>query len=225
MNRNVIFAPDELYHVYNRGVEKRDIYLDRREYERFLSLLFLANSAKPIHIQKTDQSSQGWTLTAALEVERDETLVDIVAYCLMPNHFHILVKEKDEGAISKFMQKLSTGYTMYFNKRHDRNGALFQGKFKATHADEDRYLKYLYSYIHLNPIKLIQSDWKEIGIKNFNQAENYLNQYKYSSYLDYLGERRPENKIINMNAGPEYFASAKELEEEMRDWLDLKIEQ
>jgi len=142
----------------------------------------------------------------------------------MPNHFHILIQENNDNGISKFMQKLSTGYTMYFNKRYERSGSLFQGKFKATHADEDRYLKYLFSYIHLNPSKLVQSDWKEAGIKNSKKIEEYLDKYPYSSYLDHKGVIRSENKILNTDATPEYFNSVSELEAEMHDWLDFKVE-
>ena len=91
----------------------------------------------------------------------------------MPNHFHILVKEKIENGISKFMGKLTTGYSMYFNKRYDRTGSLFQGVFKSVHADSDEYLKYLFAYIHLNPIKLINPEWKENGIKDKNRANAF----------------------------------------------------
>jgi len=142
----------------------------------------------------------------------------------MPNHIHLLVREKEEQGISKFMQKLMTGYTMYFNKRHERTGALFQGKFKATHANEDRYLKYLTSYIHLNPIKLIEPTWKETGIRNRKSAEKYLSNYRYSSYPDYLGISRVESMILNKEALPDYFRTRQGLEADIADWLSYKQE-
>lgn len=217
MGKKISIAPGEIYHLYNRGTEKRDIFLDRSDYERFLSLLYLANSRLPV-----DVKLQGSTLYEALVVSRGETLVHICSYVLMPNHFHLLVKEKGDsegGGISLFMQKLLTGYTMYFNKRNERTGALFQGKYKASHAKDDRYLKYLISYIHLNPIKLIEPEWKESGIRDHIQAEKYLGAYKYSSYRDFLGESRLENKIIQREALPEYFESPRDFRTSVTGWL------
>lgn len=222
MTRKFSFAEEEYYHLYNRGVEKRIIFLDKIDYERFLTLLNVANSNEPVHIQKI--KGQGLILTS-----NDSPLIDIGSYCLMPNHFHMLVRGKIDGGVSKFMSKIMTAYTMYFNKRYNRTGSLFQGTFKAEHADSDNYLKYLFSYIHLNPVKLIQSDWKEKGIDNIGGAKKYLNDYRYSSFIDYMGVKREENNILNIKAFPEYFESKEDFENNVFDWLDfnpdlLKIE-
>lgn len=123
------------------------------------------------------------------------------------------------------MQKVSTGYTMYFNILHDRTGTLFQGKFKSEHADSDRYLKYLLSYIHLNPLKLIDPKWKDRGIKNKKKAWEYLHEYSYSSYLDYLGEKRPLNKVLDMTALPLYFETPHALQTDMLEWISHHNEQ
>ena len=147
-------------------------------------------------------------------------LVDICSYCLMPNHFHLLIKELEEGGISKFIQKLTTAYTMYFNRKNDRTGSLFQGKFKATHVDDDPYLSYLISYIHLNPVKIIDTMWKENGIKDRKKAENFLKNYYYSSFIDYLGNSRIENLIINKDSLPKYFETPKDFESNIREWLN-----
>lgn len=222
MSRNISISPNEFYHIYNRGTEKRNIFSSEADRERFLALLYLCNATEPVHIDNI-QKQQGSTLLELLP-ERQTTLVDICAYCLMPNHFHLLLREKEESGISKFMQKLTTGYTMYFNKRHDRTGSLFQGRFKATHANEDRYLKYLISYIHLNPVKLIEPTWKQNGIKNRKSAEEYLRTYHYSSYPDYLGIPRPESLVLNKDVLPEYFSEIRDLEMEIADWLAYKDE-
>lgn len=218
------FAPGELYHLYNRGTEKRNIFSTKKDYERFVALLFLCNSKNKIHIKDLlpRGSTSGNLLHDLCEIERGDTLVDIGAYCLMPNHFHLLIKEKEEGGSSKFMQKLMTGYTMYFNTRHERTGALFQGKFKATHAKEDRYLKYLISYIHLNPVKLIEPAWKETGIADRKNAEAFLKSYTYSSYLDYttMGTERSESLVLEKNCLPNYFETAKMFDAHITDWLD-----
>jgi putative transposase len=108
MSNREKLAPGSFYHVYNRGTEKRKIFLVEKDYSRFLASLFLCNSKNP-----ADLKLQGSTLYELLSNNRGETLVDICAYCLMPNHFHLLLHEKTEGGISKFMQKLQTAYTMY----------------------------------------------------------------------------------------------------------------
>ena len=220
MERKIKFSEGEYYHIYNRGVDKRDIFMDGADYSRFLVLLYLSNSVKSgVHIQKL--KSQGRTLTSLFEQEKDETLVDIGSYCLMPNHFHILIREKKLGGVSDFMKKLLTGYSMYFNKRYDRHGPLFQSRFKAEHAISDNYLKYLYSYIHLNPIKLIQLDWKEKGIEDIEKAKYFLESYEYSSYLDYLQTDRKQKNILNKKNFPEYFIGEDDFQRNIFDWLEF----
>ncbi|MEI7810641.1 MAG: transposase [bacterium] len=217
MSRSIIFAPDEFYHCYDRGTEKRKIFLNKIDYERFLALLFVCNSTERIHLS----DYKGRSFDELFVIDRKGSLVDIGVYCLMPNHFHLLLHEKVDNGISLFMQKLSTAYTMYFNKKYERTGSLFESRFKAEHADDDKYLKYLFSYIHLNPVKLIQKDWKEKGIKNKKEAVTFLQNYKYSSYVDYLNFNRPQSVILNKSAFPEYFNTKDKFEEEIFDWLQL----
>lgn len=216
MGRNYSFAPGEYYHLYNRGVEKRNIFTNEEDYERFMSLLYCCNSSEVIHV--SDQKIGD----GIFSLPKTETLVDIGAYCLMPNHFHLLVREKKENGISMFMQKVSTGYTMYFNKKYERTGALFAGRFKAVPASNDPYLKYLFSYIHLNPVKLFEPRWKEEGIKDRKGAELYLKAYSYSSYLDYLGILRSQSLILNKEAFPQYFFDAKKFQDITRNWLEFR---
>jgi len=218
MERKFIFSEGEFYHVYNRGTEKREIFLNKNDYQRFIKLLFLSNGTKPIILKDLPQ---GRSLG---EIDRGEQLVHIGAYCLMPNHFHILVKETREGGITKFMSKLSTAYSMYFNKINGRTGSLFEGRFKATHVNNDNYLKYLFSYIHLNPVKIIEPKWKEAGITNKKQAEQYIKNYKYSSYLDYIGKSRLEGVILDKKSFPEYFSSFVDFRNFIEEWLNFKNE-
>lgn len=219
MARSFSFAPGEFYHIYNRGTEKRDIFTSHADYGRFLALLYFANQT-----DAADLKLQGSTLSETIEERAGIPLVEIAAYCLMPNHFHLLIRELEEGGISKFMQKLTTGYTMYFNKRHERSGSLFQGKFKATHVSDDRYLRYLISYIHLNPVKLIEPKWKETRIADKERAERYLEAYASSSYLDYLGKERPERMILSREALPEYFSSGIDFKTFVTEWLTYSPE-
>ncbi len=122
------------------------------------------------------------------------------------------------------MQKLQTAYTMYFNKKYQRAGSLFQGTFKAQHVTKDTYLKFLFAYINLNPIKLIDPEWKEKGIQNLVQAEKYLNDYMYSSYPDLSGGDRAESKILNMSFFPGYFHSISSFKDFITEWLTFKVE-
>ncbi|MFA5095290.1 MAG: transposase [Candidatus Paceibacterota bacterium] len=212
--RKVDFSVNEYYHLYNRGNSKQIIFKDEQDYNHFMKLLFLCNSQKSIVYRDISKNT--------FDFDREETLVHIGAYCLMPNHFHLLVKEEVENGISRFMQKLTTAYVMYYNKKYKRTGALFEGKFKSQHISIDRYMKYLFSYIHLNPIKLIESGWKEKGIKNTENALRYLKAYQYSSYLDYLKEDRIKRKILNKKEFPKYFSSKNSFEREILDWLKYK---
>lgn len=228
MNRLFNFAPGEYYHIYNRGVDKRNIFLDSLDYERFILGLVNANNKEVFHIANLKKRFRSKSKSDILEeclTLRSDTLVDIGIWCLMPNHFHMLVREKEEGGLVKFLHKLETGYTMYFNKKNERSGALLEGTFKAVHVVSDAYLKYLYSYIHLNPIKLIQPDWKEKGIKNIKKAIIYISNFYRSSYFDYSGIDRIEKGIINTKVFPEYFLEEGSFEGEIIDWLKYNPEQ
>jgi putative transposase len=211
------FAPEEYYHLYNRGTDKRHIFLDKADHMRFISLLYLCNSGIPIHRSDLGKNAAKTIFTR----EKETALVDIGAYCLMPNHFHILLREQSEGGISMFIQKLSTAYVMYFNKRYLRKGALFEGRFKSKHVSRDVYLKYLFAYIHLNPIGIIDKDWKEHRISSKAVAKEFLQSYKYSSYLDYAqnAEIRPESAILNKLAFPKYFEEKNDFNTYLKDWM------
>lgn len=213
------FTHGEYYHIYNRGNSKQKIFFDKKDHERFLKLVFLCNSNLNINFRDLFQNNDD-----IFAFDRGDTLVDIGAYCLMPNHFHLLVREKDESNISLFMQKLATAYVMYFNKKYDRSGSLFEGKFKSQHINSDRYLKYIFSYIHLNPIKIIDSKWKEMGIKDKNKAFDFCKQYKYSSLPVFNEVQGAKYKqLINLNAFPKYFVNSKEYELEIFEWINFPL--
>lgn len=216
MNRKFTFAQGEFYHVYNRGNDKRNIFLENNDYRRFILLLFFCNGFKRVEMREImKELSQGVTLGEFLG-ERGETLVDIGAYCLMPNHFHILLHEKIDGGITLFLKKICTAYSMYFNKKYERTGKLFERAFLAQHADHDQYLKYLFSYIHLNPAKIIDPEWKDNMVSNQSKLKNFVENYEFSSYGNYLGKF--ENKeILNYEAFPDYFDD--NIANEINGWL------
>lgn len=109
---------------------------------------------------------------------------------------------------------------MYFNKKYKRTGKLFEGTFKSTHVENDEQSKYNFSYIHLNPVKLVDPLWKENGVQDIKKAIAFLDSYKWSSYLDYKSVKRSENKIISPEDFPDYFSDKKVFEEEIFDWLN-----
>lgn len=213
MERKIVFAVDEFYHLYNRGVEKRVIFLDQGDYSRFQTLLYVANSFEPLDFK----TIQGLPLK---DIKRGESLVSIGAYCLMPNHFHLLVREKMEHGISRFMSKLMTAYSMYFNKKYTRSGRLFQNTFQAKHAGEDNYLRYLFSYIHLNPVKLVEPDWRTADEAILVGQKVFLQHYAFSSFLDYAGSARDKKLILETDAFPEYFSSPHDFRDFIRTFKD-----
>ncbi len=190
MERAIAFAPDEWFHCYSRGVDKRTIFMDRRDYERFQMLLYVSNSSSPLHLSTfREQLNQGPTLEKVIGLERNDAFVDLGAYALMPNHYHLLIRERIEGGITAFMRKLGTGYTMYFNKKYDRTGALFSGKFKAKHVADDSYLRRVVNYIHANPAELYEPKWKEGLVSDEKMLRMKLQEYPFSSLNDYISDR------------------------------------
>lgn len=204
--RNTNLVEGEYFHVYNRGNGKIQIFHDTEDYNRFMKLLYICNSQKSFSFRDSivDQQIDAW------DFDRGEPLVEICAWVLMPNHFHIILIshrsdlwEAGYNPITEFMRKVSTAYVMYFNKKYKRTGALFEGKFKSKHVNKDNYFNYLFAYIHLNPVKLIQSDWKEKGILDTNKALEFIQNFYFSSFQDFFGENRREYKILNINSLPE----------------------
>ena len=184
---------DEWYHCYNRGVDKRIVFRHTRDYERFLALLYTSNG------NKSDTISSRFNLDLrsilAEKDDRGDALVDIAVYCLMPSHVHLVLKQLVDGGIAKFMQKVFTAYTMYFNSRSARTGALFAGTYKAKHIDSDRYLKCVVPYVLLNPIELLQPKWKE-GVRDLVAAKKQLLEYQFSNAASFAGRESLTTKIM-----------------------------
>lgn len=174
-----VFVDGHIYHVYNRGVEKRVVFLDERDHSRFVHHLYELNDSKPVRNVHYFLNHKTGNVEARkiFGTQKRDVLVEILVFTLMPNHFHLMLRQVQENGIVRFMQKLGTGYTMYFNKKYDRVGCLFQGPFKAAHITEDAHLIHLPYYIHTNPLPLNSS----------MHPVQYLEKYKWSSFLDYIG--------------------------------------
>ncbi|KKP57473.1 MAG: Transposase [Candidatus Moranbacteria bacterium GW2011_GWF2_34_56] len=184
--RKIIFANGEYYHIYNRGVDKRDVFMNDDDYMRFLLCMNLLNDKNDglmllwRDLQKNNQSDPKAQPLARQRLSLRNPIVEIIAYCLNPNHYHFILKQLEENGITKFMHKLSTSYTMYFNKKYERSGALFQGKFKSIHIDTNEYLLHLSAYVNNN---------------NFIHGYDEEKDWQYSSYLNYVGKRN--GKLCN----------------------------
>lgn len=120
----------------------------------------------------------------------------------MPNHIHLILHEHSDGGISKFMLKLMTAYSMYFNTKYERSGPLFTRPFRSRHVDSDEYFRWLFAYVSLNPLELHQHDWKRIGVQDVDGAAEFMGSYRYSSFPDYFGSERAESCIIQKDALP-----------------------
>ena len=233
MTRKTQFANDQYYHIYNRGVDKRQIFLQHKHYHRFIHDLYEFNDLNAVtnvnrRFSTTDGSPTPISSTidgsrASISIKKRERLVEIVCFCLMPTHFHLILKQLIDKGISKFMHKLGTGYVNYFNGEQKRTGTLFEGRFKSILIENDEYLMHLSRYIHLNCIDLIEPKWKENGIKNWENAVEFLRNYKWSSYLDYIG-RDNVPSVIDNEFLLGYFDNKKEYSQFVVNWMhdDIK---
>lgn len=164
------FINDYYYHVYNRGVEKRTIFKNKEDYQVFLEIL--------IYYLVPEKKWPDNIFSRKPQVKISQS-AKLLCFCLMPNHFHLIVKQDKKDGIRALMHALGITYSMYFNKKYDRVGSLFQGRFKAKLINSDEYLLQVSKYIHLNP-------------QEFSRKP--LNTYPYSSYRFYL-EGGPQNFI------------------------------
>ncbi|MCS7181186.1 MAG: hypothetical protein NZ891_07580 [bacterium] len=208
--RKIDFVVGNFYHIYNRGVEKRDIFLDEKDFYRFIDYLYIFNDEKPMRYY----FPQGPT---SQNRER-EKIVGVLCYALLPNHFHLILTPLKDGGITQFMRKLLTGYVMYFNEKYKRTGTLFESKFKAKIIENDAYFCHSTRYIHLNSLKLIMPEWKEEGVKNWERAIDFLVNYKWSSlsfylyrknFLNIIEEKLVENSL-EVGLGEKYLQFLKE---------------
>ncbi len=185
----------QIYHVLNRGVDKRKIFLDEGDYLRFIHDLFEFNDIEPVNnltyyfrkIQSKDSASPYIITQKRKERVKRNLLVEILAFCLLPNHYHLLLKPLLDGGVVKFITKLNMGYAKYFNEKYERNGVLFQGRYKSIHVNKESHFIHLPYYIHLNALDLKFSGWRNKEIKNYKEVIKFLEHYRWSSFLDYIG--------------------------------------
>lgn len=212
----------EIYHVLNRGVDKRKIFLDNQDYFRFIHDLFEFNDEDRVNttFYYFNKSNDIASRKIDLKKERKsrKLLVDIHAFVLMPNHYHILLSSRKEAGISKFIKKLNMGYAKYFNQKYERKGALFEGRYKFILVKDDAHFIHLPFYIHLNPLDLSFSGWREREIKNYEKSINFLENYRWSSHLDYLGKKNFPS-VINKKLLLDFFEGEDGYKKSIYEWL------
>ena len=180
-SRNIIkeYLEGGAYHIYNRGINRQVIFSEPRDYKFFLYLLKLYLSPIGTVKFKDDQIPR---------IRKNfYEKIDLLCYCLIPNHFHLLVKQVGEKDIAEFMRCVMTSYSIYFNRKYDRIGTLFQGRYKAVLIEDDNYLLHLSRYIHMNPLSLTEESQQGRTLQGPSLEK--LCEYDYSSYADFLGKR------------------------------------
>lgn len=227
------FSINNYVHVFNRGNKKMSIVRTNKDREHFLQMLYYFNTEEtPINLfQELNRLKllrfdlnnlpwlDGWPSR--------NPIVSIISFTLMENHFHLLLKEIKEGGISKFMQKLGTGATMYYNTKYQESGRLFQGAYKARCVDEDLYLKYVSVYIQVKNVLELYPGGLEKAVKQFDKAYNWATNYPYSSLGDFAGVQK--RGVVDVDILSELFPNPKEYKEFARDYilnidLDEKLE-
>ncbi len=202
--RKARFINGEYYHIYNRGTDKRHIFSNQKDYDRIMETIWFVNDKKTYsglsdYKRKQRENKNGPSRpprSAPADLGGQERLVEVICYCLNPNHYHFILKQILTGGISLFMSKLNNSYTKYFNAKYKRSGSLFQGKFKSIHIDSNEYLLYLSAYVNGNNF-----------IHGYNQKPE---NWPYSSYLDYVGKR--DGRLCQKNIILDQFKSKTDYE-------------
>jgi putative transposase len=201
----------EFHHTYNRGIEKRKIFLEDRDYFRGVHDLYEFNDVKATLNLNRRFDGSPTSINSSFGQKPRERLIDLIAWCLMPNHYHLFSCPKIEDGLAKFHQKFGTGFTNFFNMKYKRSGVLFQGKYKRVPVTSDAQASHLICYIHSNPLNIWKPNWREKGLTvlEIQNALRFLEkEYRWSSHLDYLGIKNfPSlidiNFLFNFFGGPE----------------------
>ncbi len=220
--RRVILANENYYHVFNRGVEKRTIFLDDEDYERFYQSLYLFNDSN--YRNPGNQPLHNESLLAGHEVLKEfrNPFVSIISFCLMPNHFHLYLLQLQDEGISKFLHKLQLGYGHYFNRKYGRTGRLFASTFKAVHIERDEHAMHLPRYIHMNALDRAEPAWREGKVKDWSQAREVLDAFQWSSHSVYLGKEQ-ELPVVDVEVLKFICCSPNDYGEFLSEWATREM--
>lgn len=212
------FADQQFYHLFNRGANKQPIFFAEEDYLRFVHDLYEMNDQNPTIDRRMPRGQSSVDSGGLSSPILREPIIDILAWCLMPNHFHLMVRQSVEGGITRFMRKLCTGYSMYINKKYSHSGHLFQGPFKSVPILGEPQFLHLSRYIHLNPADLIEPGWKERGVSNWGSVMQFLDEYRWSSYRDWIGKKNFPS-ILNLSGIEGIFKDSAAYQQFVAGWL------
>lgn len=205
------------YHVINRGIEGRTLFLDKDDYKRFLESLEVFNTVNLTTIQLARKR----IMVSGPTPNQNQPLVEILCFCLLPNHFHLLLKQIQDGGIAKFMQKVNTGYVCYFNLKYKRQGTLFQGKYKSVGIQNDTQFLHVSRYIHLNVLDLYKPKWREGTLQDWKESKAILENYPWSSYPVFL--REEVSNICHSKMLEEFFQNPSDYENFLKEWTERSL--
>lgn len=212
-----------MYYTCTRSWDNTDIFLDEKDCARMKLLLYMCNTNTPLNIR--DHFARGLTYPDLWAMEYGKPIVEVGAWCLMPDRYYLALREIRDGGITRFMLKLSTAYSMYFNRKMARKGALIQSPYRSERVEGERHSGYIFSFVHLNPVGLLpgEAGWARVGIKNILSARDFLKKYQYSSLPDYMEQgRRAQSKIIKPEGFSWKYTSIEHLNDSLLDWLAHK---
>lgn len=220
------FVLEEYYHIYSRTILNIPEFEDFENALKLSQAFLLANSTESTKAFECFRNSKNTNWRKSVEIAwRGDKLVDVLAYAIMPDHYHLLVKEKQENGVSNFLQKCNTSIAKYINTKKERRGSLFEGPFKAKHIDSNNYLLHLSLYIHLNPLDFIDSkNWREGGLKNWTSKKKKLLAYPWSSLKSFLYEDYEDWILSGTEIIRDQFKDRKDYEKFLREWSTENLE-
>ncbi len=229
------FENGEIYHVVLRAIDNNLIFKNIDDHYRGIFSIYEFNTTQSVEIRERRQArarfkkalrqTNGDPISDSIAaVDRRDKLVEVLGFCLMPNHLHLLLKQLKEEGISKFMQKFGTGLGGYLNRKYHRQGHVFQNSFVSVHIESDRQLRVVFVYVHTNPISIIVPKWKELGIKDPERAIKFLEkEYRWSSLFDYLGKKNFPS-VSKRDFLSEVMGGSEGIKEAIEDWIRYKGE-
>lgn len=216
------FAPGEYYHIFSRTILNANQFKDYSNAKRLLLAFLIANSTKSSEGFQLLRNNKNATLKDLNKIVKDgKKLVDILCYSIMPDHYHLLVMEKEENGITNFVLKCNTSIAKYINIKNDRKGPLFENTFKAKHIDSNEYLLHLSLYIHLNPLDfLINKNWRIHKLKNWDESKRKLINYPWSSIKHFLIKNQEDFILSGDKIIKDQFSNEKEYESFLKEWSE-----
>lgn len=215
--RSTPLVNDCYYHIFNRGVDQRVIFQDENDYWRFTAGMFLFADEK-FKNPGTKSWLQKDMLDSLLETERGrKPMVEVISYCLLPNHFHMLLRQLSDNGVERYLHKLGMAYARYFNHRYQRSGRLFENPYKSVLVDNDPQFYHLPRYIHLNILDLTGFRWRDGVVDDWEKAFRFMDEYRWSSHRVYNGFEQ-ELPVVDEMKVREPYGAPSEYREYLKEW-------